>query len=401
MDPLCSGVAGTCTAFAAGTSEQDIQRALVAATPDSTFVFGEGTFSFQNALALVNVAGVTLQGAGRERTVLDFSGQVAGSEGLSAETTSRLRVRDLGLKDPKGDGIKVVGSSDVRFERVRVEWTSPNAAEHGAYGLYPVQCTRVLVQDSYVRGASDAGIYVGQSRDIVVRRNEATGNAVGIEIENSQRADVYENALHGNTGGLLLSSLPLLQVGNARQVRAYRNQIHDNNLANFAAGGNTAALVPAGTGVLVLAHADVELFDNTVSNHHSVAMAVLSYLLTGLELGEPAYDPYARGVYLHDNSFSGNGSAPDTATSLGQMLSPLRSHMPGKRTADVVTDGLVPPGASGANPLELCLGSATASFVNLHADAPDEHGLFTHFDTDVAPYACTRAALPEVSFEGL
>jgi parallel beta-helix repeat protein len=310
-------------------------------------------------------------------------------------------VVDLGVRDSKGDGIKVVGSTDVRFERVRVEWTGANATEHGAYGLYPVQCERVIIQDSFVSGASDAGIYVGQSKDIVVRRNEATKNVAGIEIENSHRADVYENDVHGNTGGLLIFSLPGLQVPDGRNVRAYGNRVRDNNEPNFAPAGNIVATVPAGTGVLVMANTDVEVFGNTVTGNNTVALSVISYLLNGIPVTDPTYNPFASNVYLHDNTLSGNGTAPDAETPLGQVLGLLMPAMPGERIADVVTDGLEAPGGTGENPQQLCVGAATTSFVNLHADDPDENGLFSNFDTDVAPYACTRPALPEVSFAGL
>ena len=51
-------------------------------------------------------------------------------------------------------------------------------------------CKRILVEHSYVRGASDSGLYVGQTEDIVLRYNRVTENVANIEIENSVRADV-------------------------------------------------------------------------------------------------------------------------------------------------------------------------------------------------------------------
>jgi parallel beta-helix repeat protein len=262
-----------------------------------------------------------------------------------------------------------------------------------------VQCQRVIIQDSFVSGASDAGIYVGQSEDIVVRRNEVTQNVAGIEIENSHRADVYENTAHGNTGGLLIFSLPGLQVPDGKSVRAYNNTLRDNNTSNFAPAGNIVATVPAGTGALVMANTDVELFNNTVSGNQTVAVAIISYLLVsqGQELPEN-YDPFSRNVYVHDNTFSGNGEAPDANTQMGQVLGAIQEALPDQRVPDVVVDGLRTPGDSGPNPLEQCVGTATTSFLNLHADQPD---FPASFDTNVTPYACTRAPLPEVTFAGL
>lgn len=51
-------------------------------------------------------------------------------------------------------------------------------------------------------GASDAGIYVRQSRDVIVRNSRAEFNVAGIEIENTVNADVYGNTATNNTGGI-------------------------------------------------------------------------------------------------------------------------------------------------------------------------------------------------------
>jgi len=64
-------------------------------------------------------------------------------------------------------------------------------------------------------------------------------------------------------------------------------------------------------------------------------------------------------------------------------------------------DGIRDPSATGGtpeNPLQLCVGTATSSFLNLHADSPE---FPASFDMDVEPFACTHAALPAVSFAGL
>src|SRR3546814_1516361 len=85
------------------------------------------------------------------------------------------------------------------MRRVRAEWTGGPSTDNGAYGLYPVQVDNVLIEDSVVKGASDAGIYVGQSTNIIVRNNRAEGNVAGIEIENSTGADVYGNTTTGRS----------------------------------------------------------------------------------------------------------------------------------------------------------------------------------------------------------
>ncbi len=92
-----------------------------------------------------------------------------------------------------------------------------------------------------MRGSSDAGIYVGQSTNIIVRRNKVWENVAGIEIENSINADVYDNEATNNTGGILVFSLPDLPIKNGRDARVFRNKILDNNHPNFAPEGTIVA----------------------------------------------------------------------------------------------------------------------------------------------------------------
>ncbi len=214
-----------------------MQTALIEAEPGDVLLFHAGTYSFTNTLSL-DVAGVTLRGEGEAETILSFAGQTDGAEGLLV-TGDDFTCEDLAVEDTAGDAIKVEGADNVVFRGVRTEWTGEATDENGAYGIYPVQCSDVLIEDSIVRGASDAGIYVGQTMRAVVRGNTVEGNVAGIEIENTNGADVYENTATGNTGGILVFNLPGLQVANGVGTRVYDNQIIENNGDNFATPGTT------------------------------------------------------------------------------------------------------------------------------------------------------------------
>lgn len=112
------------------------------------------------------------------------------------------------MKNTAGDAIRIDGSANVVFRRVVVRWDGEPSNANGAYGLYPVNSEGVLVEECEVFGASDAGIYVGQSKSILVRNNHVHGNVAGIEIENSVEADVYGNRATDNTAGILIFDLP-------------------------------------------------------------------------------------------------------------------------------------------------------------------------------------------------
>ena len=127
-----------------------------------------------------------------------------------------------------------------------------------------MQVTNVLIEGSVVKGASDAGIYVGQSTNIIVRDNRAEGNVAGIEIENSTGADVYGNTATGNAGGILVFNMPNLPVPGSK-TRVFKNKVTANNHANFGAAGSAVSSVPPGSGVIVNSNDLVEIFDNDIA----------------------------------------------------------------------------------------------------------------------------------------
>lgn len=150
---------------------------------------------------------------------------------------SDVTVEDLAIEDIKGDAVKINQGKNIVIRRVRVEWTNGPDNANGAYGLYPVQTENTLIEDSVAIGASDAGIYVGQSRNVIVRNNRAEFNVAGIEIENTIGADVYGNVATNNTGGVLVFNMPYLtQPGHT--TRIYENQIFANNYENFGTEGD-------------------------------------------------------------------------------------------------------------------------------------------------------------------
>ena len=131
---------------------------------------------------------------------------------------SDFTIEHLAIEDSKGDGLKVNDGENITIRDVRVEWTGGPKTTNGAYGIYPVKSKNVLIEDSASIGASDAGIYVGQSQNVIVRRNRAEKNVAGIEIENTINADVYENTATGNSGGILVFNMPNLAA--ARPIDA-------------------------------------------------------------------------------------------------------------------------------------------------------------------------------------
>ena len=282
-----------------------LQEALILAAPGDVIELGKGRFVLADGLSL-DVDGVTVRGAGMDETVLDFTTQQGAGEGLLV-TSDNVTLRDFALENPKGDGIKSKGADNIIYSRIRVTWTNGPDAANGAYGIYPVESTGVLVTGSKVSGASDAGIYVGQSRDITVRNNIVEANVAGIEIENSRNALVENNIATRNTGGLLVFDLPGLPVMNGGNVVLRRNLVVDNDTANFAPPGNIVAGVRRGTGILVMANDGVLIEDNILDNNPTAHVMVVAYTQA---FEDARYNPYARNVIVGPNTFGRGGDDP-------------------------------------------------------------------------------------------
>lgn len=285
--------------------------ALIGAQPKTIIELPAGTYNFVGELSS-SVDNIVLRGQGMTAeggTVLNFAGQTSGSQGILV-TGNNFVAEDLAVEDTPGDAIKIEGTNGVTIRRVRVEWTNGPDETNGPYGLYPVQTRNVLIEDSEVRGASDAGVYVGQSENIIVRRNYVYENVAGIEIENSKYADVYENHTTGNTGGILVFDLPGPPVQGGTATRVFNNLIVNNNEPNFAPAGNIVGTVPTGTGLMIMANDDIEAFGNVISGNQSFGAVIVSYYFVDVGIGKPSYDPVPEKIYIHDNTMLNNAFDP-------------------------------------------------------------------------------------------
>lgn len=391
--------------------QKTLQERLIAAKPGDVIDLPAGKFHFDRTLSLT-VNGVTLRGKGMNTTVLSFAGQKSGSQGVLVKAND-FTMEDIGIEDTAGEALTIQGGTNIIVRRVRTEWTRGPNPENGPYGIYPVECKNLLVEDSVARGAADAGIYVGQSQNVVIRRNRSELNVDGFEIENSENVDAYDNVATKNTGGMGVFNLPNLPRQGGRHVRAFNNQLVENNTPNFAPKslGPIYAL-PTGTGMYVLAIRDVEIFNNKIRNNNTVNVYIIHYKTavddTALrdtssspitqQIFAPAdqrYYPFVQNIFLHDNDIAGGGSSPDTRMGGVKTLAAAL----GGKFPDILYDGMVDPawGHKGSNAGHICLQrNGDATFLNF--DVP---GKMRHPVRDVKQYACSLPALEAVSIPQL
>ena len=316
-----------------GNSQEQLQEALILAKPGDTINLQEGFYQFEDGLSL-DIDNVKIIGAGMDKTVLSFADQKSGAQGLLV-TSDKVILKDFAIEDAKGDALKVIGANGIYMVNIRTEWTGGPKSTNGAYGLYPVESKDVLIDGCIAIGASDAGIYVGQSENIIVRNSRAHYNVAGIEIENSYYADVYDNIASHNTGGILVFDLPDLPQQGGHHVRVFRNKAIDNDTDNFAPEGNIVGEVPRGTGIIIQANSDVEVFDNDISGNGTVNLSIVTY---SAETEDENYYPHPKSIQVHGNRFGDGGFDPDVDKAIAGILYELsEGNMP-----DIFWDGILP-----------------------------------------------------------
>ncbi len=340
------------SAFSQADFEKNLQKRLILAEDGATIEIEAGRFSLTKSLSLEGKKNITLRGKGMDKTILSFKGQTQGAEGIKVSNCENIVIEDMTTEDSKGDLIKTMQVKGITFRRVKTAWTGGPKSSNGSYGLYPVLCENVLIDSCIAIGASDAGIYVGQSKHIIVRNSAAYQNVAGIEIENSLYADVYNNKAIGNTGGILVFDLPDLVQKKGGHVRVHHNLVQDNNLKNFAPKGNIVGNVPKGTGMMVLATSNVEVFENQIINHATIGVAIVSYFMTENEIKDKEYDPYPTTVAVHHNTFERKPRRVPMDSRFGKMYRFVLRF--GRNVPAVVFDGILNPrkvGPDGKYPL--------------------------------------------------
>jgi parallel beta-helix repeat protein len=383
----------TITIYPSADPYTEIQEALILANPGDIVHISEGFYKLEDSLS-IDIDNLTLQGDGIYKTILSFKNQMSGAQGLSV-TSDGVTLQDFAVEDAKGDAIKVKGVHGVSFIRVRTEWTNGPDELNGAYGLYPVESKNVLIDSCVAIGASDAGIYVGQSENIIVKNSRAEFNVAGIEIENSYYADVFDNHAENNTGGILVFDLPDIPQQGGHHVRVFRNKSINNNTDNFAPEGNIVGEVPRGTGIIIQANSHVEIFENDIGGNDTVNIAIVTY---GYETEDENYYPHPRAIQVHNNRFTKSGNNPDLET--GE-LAKILYELSDKNMPDIFWDGILPMKqiifGQPDNEKLILRDNGSATFLTIN---PIKYmlSIFNPVERDYDNYRGTITPLPEVKF---
>ncbi|HEY8120608.1 MAG TPA: parallel beta-helix domain-containing protein [Myxococcota bacterium] len=277
---------------------ESIGRALEHAPPGSTIEVEPGTY---HESLVVDTPGITLRGivSGAQRPVLD--GQGKRNDGVIA-SGSPFTMSGFAVQHYRGNGVTTQQVDGATLSDLILDDT-------GRYGVYPIQSRNVAITHCSVTKISDAGIYVGESERAVVAYNEVFGNVAGIEIENTNDADVHDNVAHDNTAGILVFVLPGKVLKEAKRNRVHHNWVIHNNTENFGDPNAIIGQLAYGIGILVMGADDTLVENNWVRDNHSSGIGVIR-LAPEEAAKDPELEPMADGTRVLFNYAVGNGTRP-------------------------------------------------------------------------------------------
>ena len=295
-----------------------IQAAVDAAQPGDSILVPAGTY---REAVTVTKSGITL--IGQPGAVLDGTG-VGATVGVRVRSTDGTRLTDFTLDGFEIRGYTLSGVLLRGVDRFRI--TGGRYVDNPLYGIFPIASTEGQIDRNQVSGSFDSGIYIGQSTDILIEKNIAHDNTVGIEVELASRITVRENIATTNSIGAIIFVIPGRPVKVTDDILMEGNTFSGNRRPNTNTDADELlAAVPGGIGILNVGGDRVRLVGNTVSGNASAGIGVIA-LPEGYAQLDPQVDPTPDGGVVTGNTVRGNGSSPD----------PRLAPFPG---SDVIWDG--------------------------------------------------------------
>jgi parallel beta-helix repeat protein len=279
---------------------ETIQQAVDRSGPGDTIEVPYGIYNETVVLDWSDVRLIGIPNESGEWPVIDGDGRRA--DGVIA-SGNNFEMAFFAVKNYTSNGVLVEGATGVYLHDMYIENT-------GVYGVYPVRSTDVLIERIEATLMNDAAIYAGKSENVTIRDTLTYGNVIGIEVENTVTSKVYNNVARGNTVGIFIDLLPQLPSKVSLYTKVYDNIVEDNNGKNFGMPGTPVALIPPGTGILVLAADEVEIYNNTIRGNKTGGLAVFN-LGIGFASNEIDVGPNPEHVYAHDNLYENNGYDAD------------------------------------------------------------------------------------------
>jgi hypothetical protein len=261
-----------------------IQKAVNKAKAGDTIKVKNGTYQEAVRIAGAKKSYITLLGNPSKPGKVVLDGKGGKQNGVLVDGADEVTVR--------GFKARRYGANGFFFVNV-VGYTARDliAARTGVYGIYAFNSKGGTMRDSEAYYVNDAGFYIGQTpaqqKPIrsMVTNVESWGNPLGWSGTNMRYVTITKSRFYNNAAGIVPNALDSEKFPPAEENEIIDNEIFWNNF-NFHAGApfdvreeGTAALVPVGTGVLLLGGRHNRVEGNRIYGNWTVGVALVNGFL--------------------------------------------------------------------------------------------------------------------------
>jgi hypothetical protein len=241
------------------------------------------------------------------RVVLEGSGKK--QNGIAVNDADEVTVSGFKARHYRANGFFFTNLNGYTMNHLVAQQT-------GVYGLYAFNTIggRILNSEAYY--VNDGAFYIGQTppqdrpKQTLVRNVEGWGSPIGFSATNMRHVTITKSRFYNNAVGIVPNALDSEKFPPDEHNVIVDNDIFWNNL-NFHEGDppfepreeGTAALVPIGTGILLLGGRDHRIEGNRIFGNFLGGIAAIDSIL----LADPATNTLDRNV-IRNNQFGLNGT---------------------------------------------------------------------------------------------
>jgi Pectinesterase len=217
------------------------------------------------------------------RTVLDGGGKK--QNGFAVNDADEVTVDGFKTRRYRANGFFFTNLNGYTMNHLIAQQT-------GVYGLYAFNTIggRILNSEAYY--VNDGAFYIGQTppqdkpKQTLVRNVEGWGSPIGFSATNMRYVTITKSRFYNNAVGIVPNALDSEKFPPPEKNVIVDNDIFWNNL-NFHEGDppfepreeGTAALVPIGTGILLLGGRDHRIEDNRIFGNFLTGIAAIDGIL--------------------------------------------------------------------------------------------------------------------------
>ncbi|MFG3103507.1 nitrous oxide reductase family maturation protein NosD [Streptomyces sp. NPDC048182] len=286
---------------------ESIQKAVDAAAPGDTVLLTPGIY---RQSVRVSTPGLTLRGMGRSTVITPGTAKAAescaaGGNGICVTGTKEHPVTGVTVASLTVSGFTRSGVSATATDRLTVR--DVTAVRNKVWGIALERSVRSVLRDNTARGNGDAGLFLANTvtseegaadtAGTVVAGNRVADNRIGVTVRRLRDLVVERNQVTGNCAGLFL-------VGDENTPKAGDLTVRGNRITANNRSCPATDRLPAlqGSGIVLTGVEKTLVTDNLVSGHAGTSPMSGGIVLFKSFVGTPGEQNRIERNTLRDNT---------------------------------------------------------------------------------------------------